>query len=191
MYQHVSLSTTPCTHLRARQAAHDLLLPETMHFEPTHPVIPVDIPSTDPPLPRELTPPMQHPPVIKDQHPAGRQLLPVLVLLLLEQRVELARCIVPRLDLLNRQLDTGSVGRVPAHAQQVACRRVVLENGEAAVRLDADALVARGVRVHVHRGQDIVGFLVLLQELGCDFEAVDEQGRAAGAVRVREQMERL
>jgi hypothetical protein len=134
---------------------------------------------------------MQHPPVIKDQHIPRLQLLPVLILLLLEQRIKLTSSIVPLLHVLDRQLDTRAVRTIPAHAQQVPGSGVVFEDGEAAVGLDADAFVARGVGVDVYGRKDPVCFSICFQQLVRDFEAVDEEGRAAFAVGVREQVECL
>jgi hypothetical protein len=67
----------------------------------------------------------------------------------------------------------------------------VFEDGEAAVGLDADAFVARGVGVDVYGRKDPVCFSICFQQLVRDFEAVDEEGRAAFAVGVREQVECL
>jgi hypothetical protein len=134
---------------------------------------------------------MQHPPIIKNQHTPRPQLLPVLIRLRLEQRVKLARSRIPRPNLLNLQLDTRSVRRVPAHTQQLPRRGIVLKHGEPAVRLDRDALVARRVRVHVDGCQEIVCRGVGVGQLVRGAEAVDEQRGAAGAVRVRKEVERL
>lgn len=92
---------------------------------------------------------MQHSPIIEYQHPSRRQLLPVLVLFLLQQRIKLSRGIVPHLHLFDRQLNTRAVRRVPAHTQQVAGRWIVFKHGESAVRLDGDSLITRRVRVDI------------------------------------------
>lgn len=134
---------------------------------------------------------MQHPPVIKDQHPPRRKLLPVLTLLLLEDLGEQARGVVPGGCLVDGELDARAVGRVPADAQQVARGRVVLEDGEAAVRLDADAVVARGVRVDVDGRERVVGARVAALELLGRLEAVHEERGAPRAVRVGQEVERL
>lgn len=177
--------------LRTRQTPQDFLLSKPLHLKSTHPIISVDVPATNPPLARKATPSMQHPPVIENQHPSGNQLLPVLVLLLLEQRIKLARSIIPHLDLINRQLDARAIRRIPAHTQQIARRRIVLEHGKAAVGLNANALVPGRMGVHVDRAQDAVRVPVVLKELVCDLEPVDEQRGAARAAAVRQQVERL
>lgn len=62
----------------------------------------------------------------------------------------------------------------------------MFKNREAAVGLDAYSFVAGGVGVYVDGGEDVVGLFVGVEEVVCDFEAVDEEGCAALAVGVRE-----
>ena len=135
------LATILTIFLRTRQRPQHLLLPKLLHLKPTHPIIPIDVPATNPPLPRKATPPMQHSPVIEHHHPPGRQLLPILILRALQQRIQLARRRVPGADLLNGHLDARAVRRVPPYTQQLASGGVVLEYREPTVWHDTNSLV--------------------------------------------------
>jgi hypothetical protein len=187
---------------RVKLSTHALYLPRSQpveHLVPTvslhlvlaNPIIAIDIPSTDPPRASKRTPPMQHSPVIKDQHPPRRQLLPVLILLLLQQRIKLPRSIVPRLHLINRQTNTRAIRTIPPHAQQNARRGIVFENWKATIRLNTNALVARSMSMDIYIRQDPVCIAICFVQLLGDFEAIDEQGRAAFAVGMGEEMECL
>lgn len=148
-YTRIGLSATlQC--LRRNQSPQHLLLSPLLHLIPTNPIIAIDVSTTNPPVTRERTPPMQHPPVVKDQHPSGCQLLPVLILLLLEQGIKLAGRIVPRLDFVNGKFDGRAVRAIPPHSEQVIGCGVVFQDWEAAVWLNGDAFVAGGVAVHIH-----------------------------------------
>jgi hypothetical protein len=83
------------------QSSKHFLLPTRLHLIPTNPIIPVNIPPTNPPRPRKRTSSMQYPPIIKNQHLPRHQLLPILILLLLEQCIKLPGRIVPHLDFVH------------------------------------------------------------------------------------------
>lgn len=134
---------------------------------------------------------MKHPPVVKDQHSARRQLLPILIVLLLQKRIELPRCIIPSFDLFNGQFDGSTVATVPADTQQIACSSIMLEHREALVRLDTNAIISRGMAMHVDSRQDLVCFWICLQEFLCYFEAIYQEGCTTFSVSMRQKMESL
>lgn len=134
---------------------------------------------------------MQHAPIIKNQHRPRFQLAPNLQLPALEDPREFPRGGVPGVDGVDGHVDGGAVAAVPADLLEEPGLRVVVEDGEAAVGGYADAGVAAGVGVDGDRAEEVVGLGVFVAEEGGGFEAVDEEGGAAGAVGVGEQVEGL
>jgi hypothetical protein len=189
LHMHLPLHLTKF--LRTRQRTQHLLLPKLLHLKPTHPIIPINIPATNPPLPCKATPPVQHPPIIKHHHSPRRQLLPILILAALQQRIKLARRRVPSADLLNRHLHARAVRRVPTYTQQLPSGGIVLKHREPAVRHDTNPLIPRRVSVHINRAEKLIRLWIGLAQVGGDFKPVDEQAGAAGAVGVGEQVEGL
>lgn len=143
-----------------------------LHLIPANPIIAIDISTTNPPLPRERAPAMQDSPIVKYQHSPRHQLLPVLILPLLQQPIKNARRIIPLLHLRNGHINTRAVSTIPAHPQNLARRRVLFNNREATVGLDADPIVARGMRVDSDFTKRLVRLAMGFAKFRDSFEAV-------------------
>jgi len=132
---------------------------------------------------------MQNAPIVEDQRLSGNQLLPVLAAA--QQGRPFAGSVVPGVHALERRVDGGAVGAVPAHLLQMAGLRVVDQRRERLERLDAAVGVAARVAVHPHAAQRLVRVGVFdLQVVRCR-EAVHQLRCAAAPARVREQVEQL
>lgn len=80
---------------------------------------------------------------------------------------------------------------IPSHLNQPLRLRIVVQHRKRTHRPDAHAFIPARMSGHADRAQDVVSGRRFEPEGGGCFEAVDEEGGAAGAGGVREEVEHL
>jgi hypothetical protein len=148
--------------LARRQVTQDLLLTEMHHLKLRHPIISIDVPSTNPALSCKRATSMQDTPVVEDKHCSRFELLPILIFLLLQKLVKLPRCIVPPSHFAQRKLDGRPITRVPSHLDQLSGFSIMFQHWKPLVRHDTDLTVPARMRMHIHRCQCLVRIFVLI-----------------------------